>query len=56
MQVGELAMSTSLQQVTSQEYKYGFVTDIEADSVAPGLNEDVIKLISAKKGEPDWLL
>ncbi|MGA2079445.1 MAG: Fe-S cluster assembly protein SufB [Holophaga sp.] len=49
-------MSTSLQQVTSQEYKYGFITDIEADSVAPGLNEDVIKLISAKKGEPEWLL
>jgi Fe-S cluster assembly protein SufB len=49
-------MSTSLQQVTSQEYKYGFVTDIEADSVAPGLNEDVIRLISTKKGEPEWML
>ena len=49
-------MSTSLQQVTGQEYKYGFVTDIEADSVAAGLNEEVIHFISAKKGEPDWLL
>jgi len=49
-------MSTSLQQVTSQEYKYGFVTDIESDSVAAGLNEDVIRFISAKKGEPEWLL
>jgi Fe-S cluster assembly protein SufB len=49
-------MSTSLQQVTGQEYKYGFTTDIESDSVAPGLNEDVIRFISAKKGEPDWLL
>ena len=49
-------MSTSLQQVTGQEYKYGFVTDIESDSVAPGLNEEVIRFISAKKGEPDWLL
>jgi Fe-S cluster assembly protein SufB len=49
-------MSTSLQQVTSEEYKYGFVTDIESDSVAPGLNEDVIRFISAKKGEPEWLL
>jgi Fe-S cluster assembly protein SufB len=49
-------MGTSLQQVTSEEYKYGFVTDIEADSVAPGLNEDVIRLISAKKQEPEWLL
>ena len=49
-------MGTSLQQVTNEEYKYGFVTDIEADSVAPGLNEDVIKLISAKKQEPEWML
>ncbi len=49
-------MSTTFNVVTSQEYKYGFVTDIEADSVAPGLNEDVIRFISAKKGEPDWLL
>jgi Fe-S cluster assembly protein SufB len=49
-------MSTSLQQVTSEEYKYGFVTDIDSDSVAPGLSEDVIRFISAKKGEPDWLL
>jgi len=49
-------MSTSLQQVTGGEYKYGFITDIESDSVAPGLNEDVIRFISDKKGEPDWLL
>jgi Fe-S cluster assembly protein SufB len=49
-------MSTSLQQVTGQEYKYGFVTDIESDSVAAGLNEDVIHFISNKKGEPEWLL
>jgi Fe-S cluster assembly protein SufB len=49
-------MSQSLQAVTGQEYKYGFVTDIESDTVAPGLSEDVIRLISAKKGEPDWLL
>ncbi len=40
----------------SQEYKYGFVTDIESDSAPPGLNEDIIRLISAKKGEPEWLL
>ena len=49
-------MNTSLQQVTGQEYKYGFVTDIETDSVAAGLNEDVIRFISDKKGEPEWLL
>jgi Fe-S cluster assembly protein SufB len=49
-------MSSSLQQVTSQEYKYGFVTDIESDSAPPGLSEDIIRFISAKKGEPEWLL
>ena len=47
---------SSLQSVTSQEYKYGFVTDIASDAVAAGLSEDVIRFISAKKGEPDWLL
>jgi Fe-S cluster assembly protein SufB len=49
-------MSTSLQQVTSEEYKYGFVTDIASDSVAAGLSEEVIRFISDKKGEPEWLL
>jgi len=42
--------------LTSSEYKYGFVTDIESDTFAKGLNEDVIKAISAKKEEPEWLL
>jgi len=49
-------MSSPLQQVTSQEYKYGFVTDIESESAPPGLSEDTIRLISARKGEPEWLL
>ncbi len=40
----------------SQEYKYGFVTDIDQDQIAPGLNEEVIGLISSKKGEPEWML
>ena len=40
----------------SEEYKYGFYTDIETDSLPPGLSEDVVRLISAKKDEPDWLL
>src|SRR5215467_14484401 len=41
----------------SQEgYKYGFVTDIEAEEAPPGLNEDTVRFISAKKGEPEWLL
>ena len=48
--------TSNLEGLVNQEYKYGFVTDIEADSVPPGLNEDVIRLISAKKEEPAWLL
>ncbi len=52
-------MSTStevIQDLANQEYKYGFVTDVEQESLPPGLNEDVIRLISAKKHEPEWLL
>ena len=45
-----------LQKRMNQEYKYGFVTDVETDSVAPGLSEDVVRLISRKKEEPEWLL
>jgi Fe-S cluster assembly protein SufB len=45
-----------LDEVTTSEYKYGFVTDIEADEAPKGLNEDIIKFISAKKEEPAWLL
>jgi len=46
----------ALERLAVSDYKYGFVTDIEQDTVPPGLNEDVIRLISAKKQEPDWLL
>ena len=42
--------------VISQEYEYGFTTDIEQETIPPGLNEDVIRLISSKKNEPEWLL
>ena len=49
-------MSAVIQNLVNQPYKHGFVTDIEADVVAKGLSEDVIRLISAKKGEPEWLL
>ena len=42
--------------VTSSEYKYGFVTDIDTDIIPKGINEDVVRLISQKKGEPEWLL
>lgn len=49
-------MSASIESLTRGEYKYGFVTNIEADSAPPGLNEDIIRFISAKKREPEWLL
>ena len=52
-------MSTAMSSIdkwTRQEYKYGFVTEIEADSLPPGLNEDVIRVISAKKDEPEFML
>ncbi|ROO30308.1 cysteine desulfurase activator complex subunit SufB [Salinisphaera orenii MK-B5] len=42
--------------VAEREYEAGFVTDLESDTVAPGLNEDVIRFISAKKDEPQWML
>ncbi len=45
-----------LQDITSSSYKYGFTTDIESETIPKGLNEDVIKIISQKKNEPDWLL
>lgn len=44
------------QNLVSDEYKYGFITDLEEDTVPKGLNENVIRLISRKKGEPDWML
>lgn len=43
-------------ELENQEYKYGFTTDIESDKIPVGLNEDVIRLISEKKNEPEWLL
>ena len=49
------ATDTTLDRWASQEYRYGFVTDIEADSAPPGLNEDTVRFISAKKQEPQWL-
>ncbi len=48
--------SRIVDEITNTEYKAGFVTDIEADAIAPGLSEDVVRLISAKKGEPEFLL
>jgi Fe-S cluster assembly protein SufB len=48
--------SSSVESLVQREYKYGFVTDIEADSIPKGLSEDVVRLISGKKDEPAWLL
>ena len=45
-----------LQDVTNSEYKWGFVTDIEADEAPKGLNEEIVRFISLKKNEPDWML
>ena len=45
-----------IDQAISREYEYGFVTDIEQDIIPPGLNEDVVRIISDKKNEPKWLL
>jgi Fe-S cluster assembly protein SufB len=45
----------TVKSLTEQEYKYGFVTDIEQETFPPGLNEDVIRALSAKKKEPEWL-
>jgi Fe-S cluster assembly protein SufB len=49
-------MNETIQEIAQQDYKYGFVTNIEADVVPPGLNEDVVRTISLKKGEPEWML
>ncbi len=49
-------MSVDLEKLAEQEYKYGFVTDVEQEIAPVGLNEDVIRMISAKKEEPQWLL
>jgi len=48
--------SSDVAELASQEYQYGFVTDLDTDVVPPGLSEDVIALIASKKNEPEWLL
>src|SRR6266550_2589392 len=52
-------MSTATETIeglVQQEYKYGFITDVETDAAPPGLNEDIVRLISAKKNEPEFML
>src|SRR6201995_242200 len=50
------ARNADMQALADQKYKYGFVTDIESETAPKGLNEDIIRFISAKKDEPEWLL
>ncbi|MEX0729428.1 MAG: Fe-S cluster assembly protein SufB [Aquisalimonadaceae bacterium] len=50
------ASTRTIDELTRKGYEYGFVTDIEQESLPPGLNEDTVRFISAKKGEPEWLL
>ncbi|HEY0007651.1 MAG TPA: Fe-S cluster assembly protein SufB [Tepidisphaeraceae bacterium] len=47
---------TEIETFAAQEYKWGFISDIESDSLAPGLNEETVRFISAKKNEPQWML
>jgi Fe-S cluster assembly protein SufB len=49
-------MSTATELLANREYKYGFVTDIETETIAKGLSEDTVRLISSKKNEPEWML
>ena len=54
--VANAETTARVEEMGSDRYKYGFVTDIEMETAPKGLNEDVIRFISAKKGEPEWLL
>jgi Fe-S cluster assembly protein SufB len=47
---------SAIEELANREYQFGFVTDIEQETIPPGLNEEVIRLISAKKQEPEWML
>src|SRR6516225_1275008 len=48
--------STDIEKAVLKEYEYGFVTNIEADEAPKGLSEDIIRIISSKKNEPEWML
>jgi Fe-S cluster assembly protein SufB len=49
------ATDQTIHEFTSQKYKYGWTTDIESEYAPPGLNEDIVRFISKKKGEPEWM-
>src|SRR5205085_8726255 len=48
--------TNTVEDLTRREYKYGFITDIAADTVPPGLSEEIVRMISAKKNEPEFML
>ena len=48
--------TTEIETLANREYKWGFITDIESDVLPPGLSEDTVRFISAKKGDPEWML
>src|SRR5688572_19420130 len=48
--------NAAIKDLTEKSYQFGFVTNVESDTLPPGLSEDVVRFISAKKGEPQWLL
>ena len=54
--MAEISPQTVEQVAKSSDYKYGFVTDIDSEFAPKGLNEDIVRFISGKKNEPEWLL
>ena len=54
--VGTAETLEHVKAVEDQKYKYGFITDIEMERAPRGLSEDIVRFISAKKGEPEWML
>ena len=51
-----MTSAQQLKELTEQKYRYGFVTDIESDAIPKGLSEEIIRIISRKKGEPEFML
>ncbi len=52
----ETAKNATIEALAVEEYKHGWESNVEADQIPPGLNEDIVRMISAKKDEPEWLL
>ena len=50
-----MSSNAEIERRIGNDYQAGFITNIESDTIAPGLNEDVVRFISAKKGEPEWM-